>query len=81
MSQSPAPVTAPPSPDGPYDSGAAGTGDSQSDSGHVYDAAGGAGTSEPWVKVQKGGACDMSGRITGEWPGDGTSDGSAWSQA
>ncbi len=77
MSKAPDPITAPPSPNGPYDATAPGTGDAQSDSEHVYDAAG----NPEWVKVQEGGACDMSGRITGAWPGNGTSDAGAWKQA
>lgn len=80
MAKAPAPITAPPAPNGPYDASAPGSGDAQSDPGSVYDAAGGTGR-DAWVKVQDGGAADWrTGRVTGAWPTDGTSDGSKWTQ-
>jgi hypothetical protein len=81
MADAPAPITAPPAPDGPYDATAPGAGDAQSDTAHVYDAAGGSAKADPWPKIQEGGAADWrTGQVTGGWPDDGTSDGSKWNQ-
>jgi hypothetical protein len=82
MPRVPDPVTSPPEqPFQPYDAQAPGGGDAQSDSAAVYAAAGGGAGGDPWVKIQDGGAADFrTGRITGDWPGDGASDGSAWKQ-
>lgn len=82
MPRVPDPVTSPPDqPFQPYDAQQPGAAESQSDPATIYDAAGGGSASDPWVKVQDGGAADWrTGRVTGEWPSDGTSDASAWKQ-
>jgi hypothetical protein len=82
MPDAPDPVTSPPNvPGQPYDATASGSGDAQSAPTTVYNATGGPGSSDPWPKVQDGGAADWrTGKVTGRWPADGTSDGSAWSQ-
>ena len=52
--------------------------DGQSVPEHVYDAKGGSG-SDPWPKVNEGGAIDTStGKVSGGWPGNGASDGGKW---
>ncbi len=83
MPQVPSPVTSPPAqPFQPYDATAPGTGDAQSDATTIYDSAGGGGRGGQWVKVQEGGAADpATGRVTGGWASDGTSDGGKWKQA
>jgi hypothetical protein len=83
MPAAPDPITSPPAvPGQPYsaqDSGPAQ--ESQSAHEHVYDADGGHGSGDPWPKIQDAGAADMNtGRVTGGWPDDGTSDGGAWKQ-
>lgn len=82
MPRVPSPVTSTPEvPGQPYDATAPGTGDAQSDAERVYASAGGKGSPDPWPKIQDGGAADMAtGRVTGDWPSDGTSDGRAWKQ-
>jgi hypothetical protein len=79
----PDPITSPPPvPGQPYDAQASGAAQaSQSAPEQVYDADGGSGSSEPWPKIQDGGAADWSsGRTGGGWPSDGTSDGGKWKQ-
>ena len=81
MANAPNPITSPPSvPGQPYSATAPGSSDSQSTSEHVYDAAGGPGAGEPWVKVQDGGAAGPNGTVSGSWSGDGASSGGAWKQ-
>lgn len=83
MARAPDPITSPPDvPGQPYDSQASGSGDAgQSVPEQVYNAAGGSGSADPWPKIQEGGAADWrTGKVTGEWPADGTSDGTAWKQ-
>lgn len=82
MADAPDPITSPPAQAGqPYSAQASGPGrPSQSAPTQVYDADGGSGA-DPWPKIQEAGAADWStGRITGGWPGNGTSDGGAWKQ-
>lgn len=83
MPKVPAPITSPPPvPGQPYDAQVSGPArPSQSVPEQVYDADGGSGSSDPWPKIQDGGAADLSsGRAQGGWPPDGTSDGSKWKQ-
>lgn len=82
MADAPKPVTSPPAlPWQPYDAQAPGAPEDQTAPETIYDAAGSAGGPQPWIKIQDGGAADASGKATAEeWPGDGTSDGSAWKQ-
>jgi hypothetical protein len=83
MPAAPDPITStPPVPGQPYDAQASGPAQSsQSSEEQVYDADGGKGSGDPWPKIQDGGAADFrTGKVTGTWPTDGTSDGSAWKQ-
>jgi hypothetical protein len=65
----------------PYKATAPGAAEDQTAPTTIYDAAGGAGTAEPWVKIQDGGACDSSGRAMADaWPGDGASTSGGWEQ-
>jgi hypothetical protein len=83
MPKAPDPVTSPPSPPGqPYDAQRSGPAQaSQSAPGQVYDADGGAGSADPWPKIQDGGTANLAtGEVAGGWPDDGTSDGSKWKQ-
>lgn len=81
MPDGPAPITGTPMlPYQPYDATAEGTSDTAQGAGSVYDGNPG---SDPtgWAKLKDGGAVDMStGKITGGWPDNGTSDGSGWKQ-
>jgi hypothetical protein len=81
MPQVPAPVEGTPNlPYQPYDASAEGTSDTAPGPGQVYDGNSGADPTG-WEKLRDGGAADMSsGRVTGGWPDNGTSDGSAWKQ-
>lgn len=83
MPDAPNPITSPPRvPGQPYDATAPGGGDAQTSAETIYNAAGGPGSAEPWVKVRDGGAADMSSGASrpGSWPGDGASDGGKWKQ-
>lgn len=83
MPTAPKPITSTPAvPSQPYNAAAPGSGQLPTQPETVYDAAGGAHAAEPWVKIADGGAADMStGAVrSGDWPGDGTSDGRAWKQ-
>lgn len=83
MPDVPSPVTSPPRvPGQPYDARVSGAEDaSQSTPAAVYAGTGGSGAAEPWPKVQDGGSADFrTGRVTGTWPTDGSSDGSTWKQ-
>lgn len=83
MPQVPAPVTsAPRVPGQPYDATApSGVPDDQSAPTTVYNSVGGPHASDPWPKIQEGGAASMTtGEPTGVWPGDGASDGGKWKQ-
>ena len=83
MPKVPSPVTSPPSvPGQPYDATAEGANsERQSAPLSVYDAAGGPGAAEPWIKVQDGGAINPDGTIqNGKWPGNGTSTDGGWKQ-
>ena len=63
----------------PYDATKGGSSPGASEQEHVYDGNQGAdGTG--WEKLSDGGAMDMSGKVSGGWPGNGSSDGSAWTQ-
>ena len=84
MPRVPSGVTSPPEvPGQPYDSTApAGVPDDQSSPTTVYNGVGGPGSSDPWPKIQEGGAASMTtGEPTGVWPDNGASDGSVWKQA
>ena len=81
MPNVPAPVQGTPSlPYQPWDATEEGTADTAPGPGMVYDGNGGSdGTG--WVKIKDGGSADMSsGKVTGGWPDNGASDGSAWKQ-
>lgn len=81
MPSVPKPVTSPPNtPFQPYDATSPGGSDAQSAPTTIYDAAGGSGAGEPWVKVQDAGHSGDFKASDGTWPGDGTSDASAWKQ-
>ena len=83
MPRVPAGVTSPPEvPGQPYDACAeSGVPNDQSAPTTVYNGVGGSGSSDPWPKIQEGGAINMStGEPTGVWPGNGASDGSGWKQ-
>lgn len=78
MADAPDPITSPPAQSyQPYDATESGTQDSAPGSERSY-----AGTpiGRGWVKIKDGGAASPSGGISGGWPDDGTSDGSAWKQ-
>lgn len=80
MPDAPAPITSPPAqPWQPHDPSADYPGDGgQSVAEHVYDAKGGSGD-DPWPKVNEGGAADwQTGKVTGGWPGNGTSSAGPW---
>ena len=80
MADAPDPITSPPAqPWQPYDAAAVSIGDDgQSVSAQVYAAKGGSGA-DPWPKVNEGGAIDMnSGKVSGGWPGNGTSSDGGW---
>jgi len=80
MPDAPDPITSPPAqPWQPHSAAAAYPGDDgQSTAEHVYDAKGGSG-SDPWPKVNEGGAIDMNtGAVSGGWPGNGTSSSGPW---
>ena len=81
MPQAPAPITAAPSlAYQPWDASEEGTVDTAPGPTQVYDGNDGADPTG-WVKIKDGGAADMStGKISGGWPGNGASDGSAWKQ-
>lgn len=84
MASAPDPITSPPPvPGQPYDATAASPSrPSQSTPTQVYAGDGGPGAGEAWPKIQGAGAADWrTGQVTGDWPGNGTSDGSAWKQA
>jgi hypothetical protein len=80
MPDAPDPVTSPPAqPFQPWDPSSAYPGDDgQSTPEHVYDAKGGPGSADPWPKIQEGGAADASGKVSGGWPGNGTSSAGPW---
>lgn len=82
MADAPSPITSPPAkPWQPYDASAPGAAEDQTVATAIYDAAGSTGGPEPWVKIQDGGAADMSGKATaGKWPGNGTSTDGGWTQ-
>lgn len=83
MPKAPSPITSPPPvPGQPYSASAAGSNDQdQTASEHVYDAAGGPGAAEPWVKVQDGGHANPDGSVqSGAWPGNGASSDGGWGQ-
>jgi hypothetical protein len=80
MPDAPDPITSPPAqPWQPWDPGAAYiSDDGQSVAEHVYDAKGGSGA-DPWPKVNEGGAIDpATGKVSGGWPGNGTSSAGPW---
>lgn len=81
MPDGPAPIVGTPNlPYQPWDATEEGSADTASGATHVYDGNDG---SDPtgWVKIKDGGAADMStGKASGMWPDNGTSDGSAWKQ-
>jgi hypothetical protein len=80
MPYAPKPITSPPAlPWQPHDASSVSIGDDgQSAPEHVYDAKGGSG-SDPWPKVNEGGAIDVStGKVSGGWPGNGASSGGKW---
>ena len=79
MAKAPSPVTSPPPlPFQPYNAAAPEEVPAQTGPLNVYDAT--SGGAQPWLKIAEGGACDSSGRSDGTWPGNGTSDGGAWTQ-
>jgi len=81
MPDAPNPITAAPAASWqPYDATAPGAAEDQTAPETIYDSVPGDTMGGPWRKIQDGGAIDMTGKVTGEWPGDGTSDGSAWKQ-
>lgn len=83
MAAAPHPITSPPPvPGQPYSATNPGGPEDQTAPETIYDAQGGSGAAEPWPKIQDGGGCDWTtGKArAGDWPGDGTSDGSAWKQ-
>jgi hypothetical protein len=79
MADAPDPITSPPAqPWQPYSAASVSIGDDgQSVSGQVYDAKGGSG-SDPWPKVTEGGAADGNGKVSGGWPGNGSSSAGPW---
>ncbi len=82
MADAPRPITSPPAqPWQPYSATEPGAAEDQVTATTIYDAAGGPGAGNPWVKIQDGGASNSSGEASADsWPGDGDSDGSAWKQ-
>jgi hypothetical protein len=82
MPDAPSPITSPPRvPGQPYNASAPGAAEDQVAPTTIYNAAGGAGAGEPWVKIQDGGAIDSSGRATaGDWPANGDSTDGGWKQ-
>ena len=82
MADAPRPITSPPAlPWQPYDAQAPGAAEDQTAPTTIYDAVPGDAAGGPWRKIQEAGACGPQGMtIAGDWPGDGTSDGSAWKQ-
>lgn len=81
MAKAPSPITSPPSvPGQPYNASAPGAPEDQTAATTIYDAVGGPGAAEPWVKVQDGGACGPDGTASGNWPGNGTSSDGGWKQ-
>jgi hypothetical protein len=65
----------------PYDATDEGTVDTAPTNHDVYAGNGGSGDTGGWVKIKDAGAASWSdGSVTGDWPSDGTSDGSAWKQ-
>ena len=80
MAQAPSPITSPPAqPWQPYDATAGGRPEDQTEPETIYDGSGGSGN-DPWPKVQEAGAADSTGKVTGGWSGNGTSDGNVWKQ-
>lgn len=74
------PVTANPDlPWQPYEATKEGNSPAAEVQGRVYDGNQGA-DATGWQKLVDGGAMGMNGKLTGGWPGNGTSDGSAWTQ-
>lgn len=82
MADAPRPITSPPAlPWQPYDATAPGAAEDQTAPTTIYDAAGGPGGREPWVKIQDGGACTPEGMaVAGDWPSNGTSSDGGWKQ-
>lgn len=82
MADAPTPITSPPAqPWQPYNAAAPGAAEDQTEALTIYAAAGGAGSAQPWVKIQDGGHANASGLASaGAWPGDGASDGGMWKQ-
>lgn len=82
MADVPAGITSPPAhPWQPYDATAPGAAEDQVVATTIYDAVAGDAGGGPWRKIQEAGACGPNGEATADsWPGNGTSDGSAWKQ-
>ena len=82
MADAPHPITSPPRvPGQPYDATRSGAAEDQTAATTIYNAVGGSGAAEPWVKIQDGGAADSSGRAAaGAWPGNGDSSDGGWKQ-
>lgn len=83
MPRVPSGITSPPEvPGQPYNAQASsGVPNDQSAPTTVYNSVGGPGSSDPWPKIQEGGAINMTtGEPTGRWPDNGASSDGGWNQ-